>query len=385
MSKNRFIFLLLFAAISYDIKATEIPELIFINGNTFIQGANTVTKTHKIEIDNIPDIEYNLHSVSIDSFYISKYEITIKEFYEFINETDYVTYAKRQWLKWGDNSKHPQTYNSRYMSKDFFYFPITEVTYIDALEYCRWLSNKTGERFRLPTESEWEYVATSGKQQLYPWGNDYKIIQEGKLISDFLDIQYDEDILPVFDTQLDSGEFHVCGLFGNVREFCLDFFDPLFYQKNYNINPLQIDCLYPDEENTYRGYAGYNMEFPDKTRITNRFSISNIYYSKSLGFRIVKEYKETIFNKDTDKECIYNYCSGTINDNYINMRKMPSVKGQKGGQLMKDDKIIIYFRTNKKELIEKDENYWYYVRRIDPLGELETDGFWIFGKYIDFE
>ena len=383
MIKKRLFFYIISLLISNYIKAIEIPEMIYIEGNSFIQGSNNSYTLHKVEKSNIPDISYFMHTVTIDSFYVSKYEITIKEFNEFVNETGYETYAKKQWLEWLDNSTHPYTYNSRYQSSEFENFPITEVTYVDILEYCKWLSKKTGERFRLPTESEWEYIATSGKQNLYPWGNEYKVIHQGKIISDFLDIKYDEDILPVLDTQNDSGEFQVCGMFGNVREFCLDTFDPLFYIKKYDNNPLQIECLYPTEENTYRGYAGYNMEFPENDGVTKRFSISNTYYSNSLGFRIVKEYGNTVFNKDTDMECVYNYCSGIINDNYINTRNLPSLQGQKNGQLMKNDKINIFYRTNKTTVIDNNEDYWYFVRKQDAT--TGTKCFWVFGNYIDFE
>lgn len=374
-----------FMFMPFFINAIEIPEMLFIEGKTFFQGSYNIDNTHKIEKTDIPDISYNIHSVTIDSFYISKYEITVKEFYDFINETGYETFAKKQWLSWRDNSKHPKTYNSRYKGQKFENYPITEVTYKDILEYCKWLSEKTGERYRLPTESEWEFVATSGKQNLYPWGNKYKVIYNGKRITDFLDIKYDEDIISVFDTKEDCGDFNICGMFGNVREFCLDSFDPLFYQKAYNKNPLQIEFLYSSEEYVYRGYAGYNMEHPEMNNITKRFSVSNMYYSTSLGFRIVKENSVTVFNEKSDMECVYNYALGTINDNFINLRDTPSLKGRKIGQLMKNDKITIYYRTFKKSIIDNDENYWYFVRKDYSEDDSKPNFSWIFGKYIDFQ
>ena len=358
--------------------------MVFIQGSSYIQGSDDFDDSIKVEKDSIPKIAYKKHAVEIDSFYISKYEITVREFYDFIDDTAYETFAKREWLTWIDNNKHPHTYNSQYRTKKYEKYPITEITHEDALEYCKWLSKKTGKRFRLPTECEWEYIASSGKANKYPWGNEYKIIHNGKLIDDFLDVNYDEDVLPVTETENDKSNFNVCGIFGNVRELCLDRFDPLFYLKDINYNPLQIYVLYPSDTNTYRGFAGYNMNKPDSCKITKRFSTSDNYYSSTLGFRIVQEESETVFNKNTDTECIYNYTTGIINDDYINMRYKPSLQSEKRGHLMKGDKIIIYFRTAKKTKIDTNEDYWFFIKKLNPLDVYSNQAFWIFGKYIDF-
>ena len=48
--------------------------------------------------------------------------------------------------------------------------PVTNVSWTDAQAYVRWLSEKTGKRYRLPSESEWEYAARAGARTLQPWG-----------------------------------------------------------------------------------------------------------------------------------------------------------------------------------------------------------------------
>ena len=50
--------------------------------------------------------------------------------------------------------------------------PVINVSYDDAEAYTRWLSKETGKNYRLPTEVEWEYMARSGTDTLYWWGDE---------------------------------------------------------------------------------------------------------------------------------------------------------------------------------------------------------------------
>ncbi|HLZ69487.1 MAG TPA: SUMF1/EgtB/PvdO family nonheme iron enzyme [Dehalococcoidia bacterium] len=97
--------------------------------------------------------------------------------------------------------------------------PVVGVRWQDAVDYCAWLSARTGRRLRLPTEAEWEYAARGGVEGgLYPWGNGLPLTASG---------------LPLADAPMDrpapagSGPANPFGLRDmgwNVHEWCGDWY-----------------------------------------------------------------------------------------------------------------------------------------------------------------
>ncbi|HEY5648638.1 MAG TPA: SUMF1/EgtB/PvdO family nonheme iron enzyme, partial [Nitrospiria bacterium] len=89
------------------------------------------------------------HTVFLPSFYMDKYEVTNAEYLLYISETGFPLPAN-----WG--GKVPKT--------DLWPFPVSYVTWDEALNFCRWAGK------RLPTEAEWEKAARGTEGWLYPWG-----------------------------------------------------------------------------------------------------------------------------------------------------------------------------------------------------------------------
>ena len=80
--------------------------------------------------------------------------------------------------------------------------PVVYVSWADANRYCDWLSKKTGKKYRLPMEVEWEYAAGEGGKRNYPWGNEnatpeYANYDETKISKRCSD----RDIVPSFQSR----------------------------------------------------------------------------------------------------------------------------------------------------------------------------------------
>ena len=107
------------------------PEMVVIPAGRFRMGC--------VSGIGCANDEMPVHEVTIASFALSKYEVTIDEYNRF---TDATGRARPRGILDGE--------------------PVTGITWYDAVAYTEWLSARTGERYRLPTEAEWEYAARAG-------------------------------------------------------------------------------------------------------------------------------------------------------------------------------------------------------------------------------
>jgi len=143
------------------------PEMVVIPEGRFqmgdIQGGG--------ESDEKP-----LHWVSIKSFAMSKYEVTVREFRQFVNATGYKTEAEK-----GDgcytynNGSWNKVRNANWRNPNFSQndnHPVVCISWNDAMAYTKWLSQQTGKQYSLPSEAQWEYAARAGTKTARYWGND---------------------------------------------------------------------------------------------------------------------------------------------------------------------------------------------------------------------
>ncbi|MDO4570084.1 MAG: SUMF1/EgtB/PvdO family nonheme iron enzyme [Planctomycetia bacterium] len=104
--------------------------------------------------------EANRNEVAIEkSFFMGTTEVT-NEMYALFDPHHDSRYIDQQWK---DHTWPGYAHN-------FPQQPVVRVTWQEAVEFCKWLSEKTGKKFRLPTEAEWEWAAKAGKDQPFWWG-----------------------------------------------------------------------------------------------------------------------------------------------------------------------------------------------------------------------
>lgn len=110
------------------------------------------------------------HKVTLTRpFWIGKHEVTNTQFEAFVKETGYKTDAEKDGWSFSLNRQTgdwESTDGVTYKSPGLFLrrpdCPVVHVSWNDAQAYCAWISGKTGWKFRLPTEAEWEYACRAG-------------------------------------------------------------------------------------------------------------------------------------------------------------------------------------------------------------------------------
>ncbi|XP_051166382.1 formylglycine-generating enzyme [Leptopilina boulardi] len=233
-------------------------NMVRINGDSYFIGTNKPVFA--------PDGEGPQREVILDSFYIDKYEVSNKDFKNFIKATGHKTEAEKfgdsfvfegllseklkstidqavkaapWWLPVkGASWLHPEGKDSNI--SDRLDHPVVHVSWHDASAYCKWVGK------RLPTEAEWEVTCRGGlKDRLYPWGNKLTPNNEHRANiwqGEFPDINTGEDgfigTSPV--TNFPPNKYGVFNIAGNVWEWTSDWWQ-IDHSKNDIKNPTGAD------------------------------------------------------------------------------------------------------------------------------------------------
>ncbi len=104
-------------------------------------------------------------------------------------------------------------------------------TWHNAMTFCRWLSQKTGKNYRLPTEAEWEYAARAGSTSLFG------VADNEEVLKDYAWFDANGDMEPHAVGQKKPNAWGLHDMNGNVREWVQDFYSPTAYTLDAKANP----------------------------------------------------------------------------------------------------------------------------------------------------
>ena len=286
------------------IPGTEITfDMVPIPGGTFRMGSP------EDEPDRM-EHEGPVHPVEVGPFWMGKHEVTWDEYDEFAFQFDLRrkqlegidTEAQSEAEKIADAITRP---TPPYADETFGLGregqPVICITHHAAMEYCRWLSTKTGRTYRLPTEAEWEYACRAGTQTAYHFGDDPAMLEE-------YDWYFENCEGPQKVGTMKPNPWGLYDMHGNVAEWVLDHYVEDIYSRRPQDEPT-VAPVVPLSEFEYPYVArGGSWDFdPWDCRSASRH-VSNPAWSVQdpqrpqsiwwhtdatfVGFRIVRPFEE---------------------------------------------------------------------------------------------
>jgi len=235
------------------------PGMVLVKGGTFTIGAN------EEEGDGAP-----IHDVTLDGFYIGRFEVTQAEWQAVM----------------GDNpSFYPAAGN-----------PVENVDWYMAVAFCNKKSEQEGlmpcysgqgdnitcnfaaSSYRLPTEAEWEYAARGGSRS---GGYTYSGSNSAEEVAWFED---DSGGRPRPKGQKKPNELGIYDMSGNAWEWCWEWYDPGYYKNGPANNP---PGPLTGKERSYRGGGCCGRQ--EFLRPAARFKLPPAYKHFDMGLRVIKK------------------------------------------------------------------------------------------------
>ena len=236
------------STMSVDVNGIVI-DLILVEGGTFTMGATP----DLIELAKYDEDELPAHEVTLDSYYMGKYEVTQELWIEIMGANPSMMIKKDE-------------------------CPVDGMNYLQCLEFIKKLNERTGMHFSLPTEAQWEYAARGGNKSkgfLYSGSNDPT------------EVGWVGENMAEFGQHPGGGkapnELGIYDMTGNLNEWCLDYYGP--YPAEPQTNPTGPE----DNQYTLRVVRGgaFHLDSAGYSRNTKRQSYPENYSVLDIGLRLV--------------------------------------------------------------------------------------------------
>ncbi|WP_323119241.1 formylglycine-generating enzyme family protein [Burkholderia alba] len=200
-------------------------------------------------------------STEIEDFALGKYPVTNGEFAVFLEDTEYPALPS----SWAYGKPSAFALNA----------PVYTVSADAAQAYAAWLGDRTGRRFRLPTEYEWEHAAAGAAGRAFPWGDEFSAGCANTMEAGLLGVS------PVGAFPAGNTPEGVADLAGNVEEYVSDVYHP------YPGGELIADDLYRKLGEYRVARGGAFNRFADLARCQRRHGAypSSLY---AIGFRLAE-------------------------------------------------------------------------------------------------
>lgn len=261
--------LALFLCSFYGLNSVK-PEMVHVEGGSF----KMTPRENAVDLKTKKKIVYD---VKVSTFEISKFEVTVADWRTYAEDTKTNMPQKPSW-GWNDE------------------FPITNITWIDAVKYCNWLSKTNGLQaaykkvdgkyecdftangFRLPSQAEWEFAAKGGtksKNFAYSGSDDLEMIAWYAANS--------RKSPQKKGTKL-ANELGIYDMSGNVWEWCWDYYSPIYHKVEKRDNPTGPER---GDKRCVRG-GSWDSSKLNYLKPSNQLSWDPNTTNDFFGFRVVR-------------------------------------------------------------------------------------------------
>lgn len=268
----------------------DCPDMVVIPAGRFVMGAP------KEDEDRHQD-EAPIHKVAIGTpFALATTEVTRDQFAAFAEDTGHDMDDGDCYLA-DDKGGHSDD-KANWLAPGFAQTgsePAVCVSWRDAEAYAAWLSDRTGQNYRLPTEAEWEYAARAGRRGFFPWDEDSD--DDACRIGNSFDKQglthfpaqepspCDDGVIftaPVGSYQ--PNRFKLFDMAGNVWEWVED-----CYRPNYKNAPSDGSAVISDSCAEHAARGGSWIDGQWDFRFARRYNVDGWGRENILGFRLARD------------------------------------------------------------------------------------------------
>jgi len=202
------------------------------------------------------------HTVRLEAFNIARYPVTNFEYRVFLLDTKH--------------AELPSSWTFRRYPLERANHPVYTVSTASAVAYAHWLATRTGRRFRLPSEAEWEWAAAGPQRREFPWGNYYNVELANTAETGLFNTS------PVGAFVGGESPFGVSDMAGNVEEYVSDLYAP------YPGGSVIHDHLSMQNGSYHVARGGSFARFRDLARTRRRHGHNSKSATYAMGFRLAE-------------------------------------------------------------------------------------------------